>query len=154
MNLLGEKTGGRFPVKNPPTYLRTSDSARTHRSVPVLLRHSRHITGRSRSEAKQLQGTKQPRAKQPRKKNHSRAADASLTANSRKHAGENIGLGMLAVTYSSSLGLMAMGDGTRRRTPPARRRCTESGSQLVCRDPCLDRRYLYFFLHRERELRC
>ena len=150
MNLLGGKTGGRFPVKNPPT---SSDSARTHRSMPVLLRHSRHITGRSRSEAKQLQGTKQPRAKQPRKQNR-RAADASLTAKSRKHTGENIGVGMLAVTYSSSLGLMAMGDGTRRRTPPARRRCTESGSQLVCRDPCLDRRYLHFFLHRERELHC
>ena len=47
------------------------------------------------------------------------AADASLTANSRKHAGDNIGVGMLAVTYSSSLGLMATGDGTSRRTPPA-----------------------------------
>ena len=74
MNLLGGKTGGRFPVKNPR---HTSDSARTHRSIPVLLRHSRHITGRSRSEAKQLQGTKQPKAKQPRKQNR-RAADASL----------------------------------------------------------------------------
>ena len=115
MNLLGGKTGGRFPVKNPPT---SSDSARTHRSMPVLLRHSRHITGRSRSGAKQLQGTKQPRAKQPRKQNR-RAADASLTATSRKHAGETIGVGMLAVTYSSSLGLMATGDGTSRRTPPA-----------------------------------
>ncbi len=86
MNLLGGKTGGRFPVKNPP---HTSDSARTHRSMPVLLRHSRHIIGRSRSEEKQLHGTKQPRAKQPRKQNR-RAADASLTANSRKHAGGNI----------------------------------------------------------------
>ena len=28
-------------------------------------------------------------------------------------------MGMLAVTYSSSLGLMATGDGTSRRTPPA-----------------------------------
>ena len=73
---------------------------------------------RSRSEAKQLQGTKQPRAKQPRKQNH-RAANASLTATSLTHAGENIGVGMLAVTYSSSLGLMATGDGTSRRTPPA-----------------------------------
>ena len=115
MNLLGGKTCGRFPVKKPPT---SSDSARTHRSMPVLLRHSRHITGRSRSEAKQLQGTKQPRAKQPRKQNR-RAADASLTAKSRKHTGENIGVGMLTVTYSSSLGLMATGDGTSRRTPPA-----------------------------------
>ncbi len=114
MNLLGGKTGGRFPVKNPPT---SSDSARTHRSMPVLLRHSRHITGRSRSEAKQLQGTKQPRVKQPRKQNR-RAADASLTASSLTHAGENMGVGMLAVTYSSSLGLMATGDGTSRRTPP------------------------------------
>ena len=98
MNLLGGKTCGRFPVKKPPT---SSDSARTHRSMPVLLRHSRHITGRSRSEAKQLD------------------TDASLTANSRKHAGENKGVGMLAVTYSSSLGFIATGDGTRRRTPPA-----------------------------------
>ena len=40
-------------------------------------------------------------------------------AHSRKHTGENIGEGMLAVTYSSSLGLMATGDGTSRRTPPA-----------------------------------
>ena len=84
MNLLGGKTGGRFPVKNPPT---SSDSARTHRSMPVLLRHSRHVyscvparthtsmrvllrhnrhrTGRSRSGASQLQETKQPRAEQP-----------------------------------------------------------------------------------------
>ena len=45
--------------------------------------------------------------------------DASLTANSRKHAGENKGVGMLAVTYSSSLGLMTTGDGASRRTPPA-----------------------------------
>ncbi len=114
MNLLGGKTGGRFPVKTPPT---SSDSARTHRSMPVLLRHRRHITGRSRSEAKQLQGTKQPSAKQPLKQNR-KAADASLTAKSRKHTGENIGVGMLAVIYSSSLGLMATGDGTRSRTPP------------------------------------
>jgi hypothetical protein len=41
--------------------------------MPVLLRHSRHITGRSRSEAKQMQGTKQPRAKQPRMQNRRRA---------------------------------------------------------------------------------
>ena len=75
--------------------------------MPVLLRHSRHITGRSRSEAKQLQGTKQPRAKQPRKQNR-RAADASLTAKSRKHTGENIGVGMVAVTYSSSLGRLLL----------------------------------------------
>ena len=37
----------------------------THRSVPVLLRHSRHRTGRSRSGAGQLQETKQLRAEQP-----------------------------------------------------------------------------------------
>ena len=115
MNLLGGKTGGRFPVKTPPT---SSDSARTHRSMSVLLRHSTHITDRSRSEAKQLQGTKQPRTKQPRKQNR-RSPDASLTAKSRKHTGENIGVGMLSVTYSSSLRLMTTGDGTRRRTPPA-----------------------------------
>ena len=41
MKLLGGKTGGRIPVKDPRN---TSDSARTHRSMPVLLRHSRHIT--------------------------------------------------------------------------------------------------------------
>jgi hypothetical protein len=33
--------------------------------MPVLLRHSRHITRRSRSGASQLQETKQPRAEQP-----------------------------------------------------------------------------------------
>ena len=40
-------------------------------------------------------------------------------AHSRKHTGENIGVGMVTVTYSSSLGLMTTGDGTRKRTPPA-----------------------------------
>ncbi len=40
MNLLGGKTGGRFPVKKNR---HTSDSARTHTSMRVLLRHSRHI---------------------------------------------------------------------------------------------------------------
>ena len=65
------------------TLRHTSDSARTHRSMPVLSRHSRHMTGGSRSGAKQLQGTKQPRAKQPRKQNR-RAADDSLTAKRRR----------------------------------------------------------------------
>ena len=40
-------------------------------------------------------------------------------AHSRKHTGENIGEGMLAVTYSSLLGLVSTGDRTSRRTPPA-----------------------------------